>query len=97
MQRGRKRNGGIHKRGKIAHELGAIFNSRIPSVPRPGWLMSSLPVGKQWEGKGLRGKDEGDNGDGCTLRVVDRTEKSGEMEEEREGERGRREGGAHFH
>lgn len=56
--------------------------------------MSSLPVGKQWEGKGLRGKDEGDNGDGCTLRVVDRTEKSGEMEEEREGERGRREGGS---
>lgn len=93
--RERKRNGEIHKRGKIAHELGAIFNSRIPSVPRPGWLMSSLPVGKRRGGEGLKGKDEGDDGDGCTLRVADRTEKSGEMDEERERERGEG-GGASF-
>lgn len=56
--------------------------------------MSSLPFGKRWEGKGPRGKDERDNGDGCTLRVVDRTEKSGEMEEERVKEREKGEGGS---
>lgn len=39
--------------------------------------MSSMPVGKRRGGKGLKGKDEGDDGDGCTLRVADRTEKSG--------------------
>jgi len=57
--------------------------------------MSSLPVGKRRSGKGLEGKDEGNDGDGYTLRVANRAEKSGRWRKnERERER---EGGPHFH
>jgi len=62
------------------------------------------PVGGKQRGKWLKGKDEEDDGDECTLRVANRTEKSGEMEEEcvcvrgEEGGGGKgREGEAHFH
>jgi len=63
------------------------------------------PVGGKQRGKWLKGKDEEDDGDECTLRVANWTEKSGEMEEEcvcvcvrgEEGGRKGREGEPHFH
>lgn len=86
----KEKRGDSQARGKIAHELDAIFNSRIPSVRRGqgGSCLPSRSGSAARGGKGLKGKDERGDGDGCTLRVADRTEISA-RDGRRTRERGR--------
>lgn len=89
---GRTGGEGIHKRDKIAHEPGVIFNSRDSlAVPRPGrwWLVSS----RQSAG-GERGEDEEDDEDGC-IGMGERNREEGSAGEARGREREREK--PHFH